>query len=276
MNRGENIFDYLVRQRIPYHVSQPEQSEEANLQIALNDIQNEEVDFAFIYWPGLDGLLHMAGNDSSAISEKLRSYEQWIRQLTDAARLHYSEVRLYVFSDHGMANCDESIDLRRDIDSLGLTMGKDYIRVYESTMARFWFFNERARQLVSGRLEQVPEGRIVPESELKSLGTFFPDHYFGELIFLLREGALIVPSDMGKSRLRGMHGYHPSEKHSYAMLCTNQPEIPDDVRAIPDIYRLMLHDAQIASNRNSSQSGRESFETHSVEPSAGPALAECR
>src|SRR5215475_4106156 len=137
MNRGENIFDFLVRQGIPYHVSQPEQSEEANLQAALNDIQNEKVDFAFIYWPGLDGLLHMAGNDSLAIVEKLRSYEQWIHQLTDAARLHYSEVRLYVFSDHGMANCDESIDLRRDIDALGLTIGEDYVGVYDSTMARF-------------------------------------------------------------------------------------------------------------------------------------------
>src|SRR6476660_3636464 len=149
-----------------------------------------------------------------------------------------------------MANCDESIDLRRDIDALGLTMGKDYVVVYDSTMARFWFFNERARELVCRRLEQVPEGRILPDSELKSLGAFFPDHYFGELIFLLRDGTLIVPSDMGKTRLRGMHGYHPSEKHSYAMLCTNQPEISEDIRAIPDIYRLMLRDVQHAATRN--------------------------
>jgi predicted AlkP superfamily pyrophosphatase or phosphodiesterase len=206
MNRGENIFDYLVREEIPYHASQPEQSEESNLQAALDDIQSERIDFAFIYWPGLDGLLHMVGNDSPAVPEKLRSYEEWIAQLVHAAQAHYAEVRLYVFSDHGMANCDESIDLRPQVDALGLTMGKDYAVVYDSTMARFWFFNDRARQLISQRLEQIPEGRVVPEAELRSLGTFFPDHYFGELIFLLREGVLIVPSDMGKTRLRGMHG----------------------------------------------------------------------
>jgi predicted AlkP superfamily pyrophosphatase or phosphodiesterase len=249
MNRGENIFDQLVRQGVPYHVSRPEQSEEANLQTALDDIQSERIDFAFIYWPGLDGLLHMAGNDSPAVPEKLRSYEKWIAHLTKAAQSHYSEVRLYVFSDHGMANCDESIDLRREIDALGLVMAKDYAVVYDSTMARFWFFNDRARELICHRLEQIPEGRIVPGAELKHLGTFFPDHHFGELIFLLREGVLIVPSDMGKTRLRGMHGYHPSEKHSYAMLCTNQPEITAEVRAIPDIYRLMLREAQLATSR---------------------------
>jgi hypothetical protein len=250
MNCGENIFDHLARQNIPYHVSQPEQGEESNLQAALNDIQSERIDFAFIYWPGLDGLLHMVGNDSPAIPEKLRSYEEWIARLMRVAHSHYSEVRLYVFSDHGMANCDESIDLRPEIDALGLTMAKDYAVVYDSTMARFWFFNSRARELITRRLEQIPEGRIVPESELKDLGTLFPDHYFGELIFLLREGVLIVPSDMGKTRLRGMHGYHPSEKHSYAMICTNQADVPDEICAIPDIYRLMLHDTKVASGRN--------------------------
>ena len=273
MNRGDNIFDRLARQDIPYHVSQPEQSEETNLQAALDDIQSERIDFAFIYWPGLDGLLHMVGNDSPAVPEKLRSYEDWIARLMQTAQSHYSEVRLHVFSDHGMANCDESIDLRREIGALGLAMAKDYAVVYDSTMARFWFFNNRARELICRRLEQIPEGRIVPESELKDLGTFFPDHYFGEVIFLLREGVLIVPSDMGKTRLRGMHGYHPSEKHSYAVLCANQFHIPDDVRAIPDIYRLMLRDAELAAKRNAT-AAKAAGPTATGRPIA-PALAEC-
>ena len=245
MNRGKNIFDFLEEHAIPYHVSRPEWTEEQNLGSALQDIGSEKIDFAFIYWPGLDGLLHSVGNDSPLIAEKLRDYEKWIGQLMDVAAMHYAEVRLYVFSDHGMANCDESIDLRKDIDALGLRMGEDYAVVYDSTMARFWFFNDRARQLVRNCLEQVPEGRIVEDPELKQLGTFFPDRYFGEMIFLLREGILIVPSDMGKSRIRGMHGYHPSDKHSYATLCTNQPEIPDEVRAIPDVYKVMVRDAQL-------------------------------
>ena len=77
------------------------------------------------------------------------------------------------------------------------------------------------------------------------------DGYFGELIFLANEGVLIVPSHMGERPIRGMHGYHPSAKQSYAMLCTNQPEIPEEIVAIPDIFRLMTRDAEMAAAKNS-------------------------
>jgi len=100
----------------------------------------------------------------------------------------------------------------------------------------------------------VPCLLIVPDAELAQLGTLFPDRYFGELIFLAREGVLIVPSDMGARPIRGMHGYHPTDIHSYAALCTNQEVLPDDITSIPDIFRLMTRDADLAKARNSIQS----------------------
>src|SRR3989442_12025713 len=162
------------------------------------------------------------------------------------ARGHYEEIRLYIFSDHGMANCTELLDLRAKIECLGLRMGQDHAAVYDSTMARFWFFNQRAREMIVQQLSQVPQGRILPDEELEQLHTLFPDRYFGELIFLVREGVLIVPSDMGERPIRAMHGYHPSEKHSYAALMTNQAEIPKEIAAIPDLFRLMTRDAELA------------------------------
>src|SRR5882672_2475662 len=107
LNRGPNIFDYLQDKNIPYHVSAPEKSEPDNLAALIEELKTERIDFAFLYWPGLDGLLHMVGNKSRQIPGKLREYEQWIEQLLAVAREHYSKIRLYVFSDHGMANCDE-------------------------------------------------------------------------------------------------------------------------------------------------------------------------
>jgi hypothetical protein len=55
---------------------------------------------------------------------------------------------------------------------------------------------------------------------------------------------------MGERPIRGMHGYHPTDKQSYAALLTNQAEIPDDINAIPDLYRLMTRDAELAKERN--------------------------
>jgi hypothetical protein len=250
MNRGPNIFDRLEEAAIPYHVSAPQKTEEANLAALRQDICSERIDFAFLYWPGLDGLLHQVGNESPAIAPKLETYEQWIRSLCAVAENHYEEVRLYVFSDHGMANCDELLDLKRRVETLRLRVPEDFAVVFDSTMARFWFANDRARQAVTDLLGSVPQGRIIADEELKALGAFFPDRRFGELIFLVKEGVLIVPSHMGERPIRAMHGYHPEDRHSYASLCTNQADIPEEVGAIPDVFRLMLRDARLAHCRN--------------------------
>jgi hypothetical protein len=244
MNVGPNIFDFLVQHEIPYFVTDPAQSEEINRDALIADLEAERVDFAFQYWAGLDGLLHRAGNDSPLIPAKLRVYEQWIGQVMQAARKHYREVALYIFSDHGMANCDEHIDLRARIDALGLRMGIDYAVVYDSTMARFWFLRDGVRERIAAVLAAVPQGRIVPDAELEEMQALFPDRAFGELIFLMREGVLIVPSHMGERPIRAMHGYHPTDPQSYATLMTNQSSIPEEVTAIPHIFQLMKHEAE--------------------------------
>ena len=142
------------------------------------------------------------------------------------------------------------MDLRAKVRRLDLKVLRDYVAVYDSTMVRFWFFNERARTEVTRLLGGVAQGRILSDEELKEMGTFFPDHRFGELIFLVKEGVLIVPSDMGARPLRAMHGYHPTDKHSYAALCTNQTAVPESISAIPHMYDLMVQDAEYAKDRN--------------------------
>lgn len=250
MNRGPNIFDFLEERRIPYHVSVPARGEEGNLEALQRDLAQEEIDFAFLYWPELDGLMHRVGNDSPEVPRKLRDYEEKIDRLLATAREHYEDVRLYVFSDHGMANCDVHVDLRRRIEALGLRHGTDYAVVYDSTMARFWFFDDAARAAVIACLESVPEGEILGDAELTDLGTYFADGYFGQLIFLMQEGTLIVPSHMGERPIRAMHGYHPDAPHSYAALMTNRPDVPAGITAIPDMYKMMVAEAQAAHTAN--------------------------
>lgn len=246
MNRGPNIFDTLVERNVPYFVSDPALSDEANRDALIGALAAGIPDFAFCYWPSLDGLLHLAGNDSPRVPQRLGEFERWLGDVVRAARTAYRDVHLYVFSDHGMANCDVHLDLRARIDALPLRMGRDYSVVYDSTMARFWFFDERARILVTEALARVPEGRVVPPDELRALRAPFEDGYFGELVFLVREGVLIVPSHMGERPIRAMHGYHPSEPQSHAALLTNRPSLPDDITAIPHIHRLMLRTLALA------------------------------
>ena len=250
LNRGPNIFDHLQERGISWHVSDPKRGERQNLDSLLADIRGEKIDFGLLYWPDLDGLLHRVGNKSPEVPAKLNAYEAWLDELMACAREHYGEVLLTIFSDHGMANCDKLLDLRARLEPLGLRMGREYAVVYDSTMARFWFFDERARQVVTECLRGVPEGRILTDAELEELGTLFPDRYFGELIFLVEEGVLIVPSHMGERPIRAMHGYHPDAPHSYASMLTSYSDAPDSVTAIPHTYQLMAEQAERAATLN--------------------------
>lgn len=239
MNRGPNVFDLLVEKGVPYFVTEPNLSEEINRDHLISDIEEESIDFAFQYWAGLDGLLHRVGNQSPEIDTKLAEYEAWITQTMTVANKHYREVNLHVFSDHGMANCDQHLDLRIKIDALGLRIETDYNVVYDSTMARFWFFSDTARQKITSVLQGVPEGRIMPDEELRRFRAHFADGRFGELIFLVQEGVLIVPSHMGERPIRAMHGYHPHDPQSYATLFSNSSNVAADITHIPHIHRLM-------------------------------------
>lgn len=239
MNRGKNVFDLLEEKKIPYYVTDPTLPESEHLRLLLEEIRSKRIDFAFQYWAGLDGLLHMVGNDSPEIPQKLDHYQEWIEQLMSVARENYREVELHVFSDHGMANCDRLLDLRSKIDELGLQMGVDYAVVYDSTMARFWFLKSGVRERVEQVLAGVPEGRIMGDDELRKYRAYFDDHQFGELIWLAQEGVLIVPSHMGERPIRAMHGYHPTDPQSYATLFSNTDDVADDITHIPHIYRLM-------------------------------------
>jgi hypothetical protein len=127
-------------------------------------------------------------------------------------------------------------DLRSKVDTLGLKIGKDYNVVYDSTMARFRFFNDAARQKVTSILQTVPEGRIMPVEEQQRFRAHFKDGRFGELIFLVQEGVLIVPSHMGERPIHAMHGCHPHDAQSYATLFSSSSNIPED---ITHIHRLM-------------------------------------
>ncbi len=240
MNRGQNIFDQLQQAKIPYFVTDPSLTEEINRDALDNSIRSETIHFAFQYWAGLDGLLHRVGNQSPEIDTKLSEYERWIDRTVALARKHYREVNVHVFSDHGMANCDIHLDLASQIETLGLRIGFDYNVVYDSTMARFWFFNALAKKRITKALQSVNEGRIMGDDELKQFRAYFEDGKFGELIFLVQEGTLIVPSHMGERPIRAMHGYHPHAPQSYATLFSSTTDVPEDITHIPHIHRLML------------------------------------
>jgi hypothetical protein len=200
------------------------------------------VRFAFLYMADLDGALHQVGKDDPSISARMVRYEERLREVLAVARKRYGEVRLTVISDHGMAYVSQSFDLQAALAPLPLKFGRDYVAAYDSTMARFWLRSDAAARLLPDAIAELPGGHLMTDAELAALGCDFPGRRYGELIFLMNPGNLIVPSHMGLKPICGMHGYHPDHPDSdAAMLSTHDPG--RTAGSICDFHDLMLHAA---------------------------------
>jgi len=234
----DTIFDWCVQKEIDYYCSNWRESEENILLANKKKISEAKIKFCYVYLPKLDGIMHNYGPFSEATQAKLKSLEMQISDLFSYASRIYDDVSLYVISDHGMAPVHDSFDLMPLINSLPYEYGKDYIAFYDSTMARFRFFNDQARSAIISLLGTLECGSIVDQEEMKQLRVWFPHDRFGQLYFLMNEGILLNPSFMGLKPIPGMHGYHPDADHSYSIMLSNRT-IAQDVQSITDIRKTM-------------------------------------
>lgn len=235
---ARSIFDQLTETGIPFRVySYHHWNDREILQRAKRDLLAGDANFFFVYLSELDHFLHDHCKDACQWEQRLAWYARELRGLFQEAKRFDAEASFIVFSDHGMTPVAHHYDLVKEVEALGLRMPSDYLAVYDSTMARFWFFNDHARQEIAGRLAALPCGRVLPDGELRQLGVLFDDRRFGELIFLLHPGWLLAHSDFNGAGWMpiGMHGYHPDDPYSDAVfLSSREPAVR--IRTLADIY----------------------------------------
>ena len=242
-----SIFDQFAGAQIEYRVySYHHSADESILSQARQDIEHTDAEFFFLYLSEMDMFLHMNCNDPAKIQQRLHWYEDGLRSVLASARRVDPAATMTVISDHGMTPITNHFDLTGAVDGLNLKMPGDYLAVFDSTMARFWFFSEKARHAVRERLSQLPCGRILEDQELRQLGIFFDDRRFGELIFLLKPGWIVSKGDFNGAGWMplGMHGYDPTDSYSDAIfLSSKAPSRP--IHSIADVHALMREHASL-------------------------------
>ncbi|MCK4546897.1 MAG: alkaline phosphatase family protein [Candidatus Eisenbacteria sp.] len=234
---ARGIFDDLKDSGVPHSVWSWRIPEQESLDILLRELHEDQKRFFVVYWTRLDALMHVHGVGSEIVDRQVRWYEDAIRRILETSSPD-GETRLFIFSDHGMIDTRSSIDLMAQVTGLGLTFGKDYVAFYDSTMARFSFRTDRGRDAICSMLRAQDGGELLDDETLKSLGVFYPDRRYGDAVFLTQPGVLIVPSFMGPSAPKAMHGFHPDCPGSDAHLVSNA-EVGMPADSILDLYSIM-------------------------------------
>ncbi|MFX0196115.1 MAG: hypothetical protein ACFFCW_08335 [Candidatus Hodarchaeota archaeon] len=82
--------------------------------------------------------------------------------------------------------------------------------------------SETTKRSIIAKLCSLRCGDFIAPPYLMEEGVFFSDGRFGELIFLMKPGNLIVPSYMGNKPACAMHGFSPHEKTLAACFLSKQ------------------------------------------------------
>jgi hypothetical protein len=231
------IFEHWEESGRPWFRSDWRRSDIENIAQAGEQIDRGEIELAYLFTSGLDAVMHAHGTSGKAVTDALSTLEGQIHDLHERATKRYRDVRIHVFSDHGMADTRQASGMMRRWESLGLRYGKDYVAVWDSTMARFWFENDSVRKRATSWLSEQKDGRIVADRELAAWGCDFPDQRYGELFYLLPAGTIFAPSHMNLGFVNGMHGYDPAHEDSTASWLTNSPSA--NAPRLQDIFAVM-------------------------------------
>jgi len=238
INGGQaTIFEHWQQSGKPWARSDWRLADPDNIAHARREIDKGEVELLYLFTARLDAVMHRHGVNHPQVDAAFDQFGANLQSLADLAARHYRDVRLHLFSDHGMADVTTCSNLLARWEKLGFKFGRDYVAVWDSTMARFWFSNEEVRRSATAWLGEQPDGEILTDERLAGYGCLFDDRAYGELFYLLPSGSLFVPSFLNQRKVTAMHGYAPEHPHSAAAWLSNAETLP--VAALPDIFPVM-------------------------------------
>lgn len=170
----------------------------------------------FVYLHQLDNFAHRYRIDSNKFLVELNHMDRTIELVVTKLRQRFDDdFNTFIFSDHGMANTNEFINLKLFTRDGGF--GKDYLFCSDSTMIRLWYLNPDKKQELQKRFNSLGYGHFLSLEEKKVLKINFNHRYYGDDIYLLNTGYSIFPNFFSWLKPHAMHAYHPEDKTQLGM-----------------------------------------------------------
>jgi hypothetical protein len=172
-------------------------------------------DFHFLMLRETDILGHKYGPYSKEVQSCLRVTDRKLKRLLE--HFSFKDNAIFIMTGYGMLKVQKSLDLESKLP----LFGDGYVYFLDSTMARFWFFNEEKKKEVMRILSTIVEGRILSKDEQIQYGINFSDNQFFEEIFLVNQSVVISPCFFHTTAPKGMHTYDLSNKKELGYIYSN-------------------------------------------------------
>lgn len=177
-----------------------------------------EKDLYLLFIGEADHIGHFYGGNSFECKNMRRRIDEKIRRAVSSFDAHFNELNLVILGDHGMVDVSTHFsawdEIKRAGNEGGFVLGKDYLVFLDSTMVRFWFFNELAKEGFIKMLNSEvfrANGKIITGDMAQEYHIPVPSSLYGDLVWWANSGVVIFPDYFHRTqKMKGMHGYDPS------------------------------------------------------------------
>jgi len=181
---GENNCNFIYEDRFNKMIST----------VSIESIKNKKLEVFDAH--GTDIFTHWNIHDEEKMNDAYKKVDDRIKDMH--AECENRGITMMIMSDHAQAKVEDTIDIVRIIDELGIQ--KNEISYFiEAPKARFWFHSDSAREKMLDYLSGNEKGTLLHFEELYRYNIKFNDDSYGEYYFISNPGTIFYPNDF----------YHP-------------------------------------------------------------------
>jgi len=212
----ENIFRWMKKRKIEYEIDDFVEfnkifgTNEVRLNNLKAKIYNRKLkDFTLLYI-GYGELAHFEGTNSKKLGNVLNGYTNTVEEINILLSKNYDDFVLIILGDHGMIDVSSYIDVGTLIDDFaeeaGLRYFDDYIYFLDSTLCRIWLKDRNNTEIMESKITTVLTNYIENGKDVEKYFDHFKPRY-GDIILLLKPGAVFFPDFFNLKKNKAMHGY---------------------------------------------------------------------
>lgn len=186
-------------------------------------LKNEYInfDFSLLYIGETDSLGHEHGPSSSIFKNYLRRLDNALENIIKIIESN-SDATIIINGDHGMSDVTFHFDVKEHIKSICKqnNVEPSCIDLFiDSTLLRIYTSSKIAKELILEDELLKKNGAFVYQNSTSQFKTFY-----GDIIWCINSGGLILPNYFQFKKVNGMHGYIPVNQEHYGTLIIRNPK----------------------------------------------------